>query len=99
MAVYGPTLEREGTLRLRKCPVFYNFALERAVESRIRVLENQLLVTVCGREKEKRYSNKRLYILSLQTFAPFLCPLVDGKFSIDLRRDLVCALKRDTRNP
>lgn len=40
-------------LRLRKCPVFYIFALERAAESRNRVLENQLLVTVRGKEKER----------------------------------------------
>lgn len=33
----------------RKCLVFYIFALERAVESDNRVLENQLLVTVRGR--------------------------------------------------
>lgn len=34
--------------------MFYIFALERAVESRNRVLENQLLVTVRGREKERK---------------------------------------------
>lgn len=72
MAAYGPTLEREGTmaaLRLRKCPVFYIFALERAVESRNRVLENQLLVTVRGREKERKiFERAVLYLFSLRSF-------------------------------
>lgn len=35
-------------------PVLYIFALERAVESRNRVLENQLLVTVRGGEMPER---------------------------------------------
>lgn len=48
--------------RLRKCPVFYIFALERAVESRNRVLENQLLVTVRG--KDAPTSGPTLFFLS-----------------------------------
>lgn len=77
MAVYSPTLEREeASCRAaitRKCLVFYIFALERAVESDNRVLENQLLVTVRG-----RCSLERAVLFFFFSLAPFLCAFVIG---------------------
>lgn len=87
MAAYGPTLEREGTvaaLRLRKCPVFYIFALERAAESRNRVLENQLLVTVRGREKKRKIFERAVlyFFLLKRSRRSFVRTLLESSVSL-----------------
>jgi len=71
--------------------VFYIFALERAVESKNRVLENQLLVTVHG----KASTNEFIFFLSLFS-VPFFVRSVSASRScpcLCLEKDHAKSLK------